>query len=137
MAPGMRLPDRALRRLAEEADGWLTTVRSDGQPQSSVIWFCWDDGVVWVRSQPTARKIANLRNQPRVAFNLNSDGRGGGVLTVEGTAELVDDLPPTVRDAYVAKYQRAMRHALRMTPEEALADYSTSIRISVDRARVW
>jgi general stress protein 26 len=60
------------------------------------------DGTVWIRSQPATGKIANIRHQPRVAFNLNSDGQGAGV-TLEGTASFVDDLPPGVRDEYIAK----------------------------------
>ncbi len=137
MATNLRLPATASRRLDTETDAWLTTVRSDGQPQSSVIWFCWDDGIVWIRSQPHAGKVANIRHQPRVAVNLNSDGHGDGVVTFEGTAELVDDLPAAVRDAYVAKYQHRIRHSLQMTPEQMLADYSTTIRISVQRVRAW
>jgi len=137
MATNLRLPATAVRRLDTEADGWLTTVRSDGQPQSSVIWFYSDDGTVWIRSQPNVGKIANIRHQPRVAFNLNSDGHGAGVVTLEGTAELVDDLPPGVRDEYIAKYERAIRGGPWTSPEQMLADFSTTIRITVERARAW
>ncbi len=34
----------ALERLRTDMIGWLTTVRSDGQPQTFPIWFLWDDG---------------------------------------------------------------------------------------------
>jgi PPOX class probable F420-dependent enzyme len=131
------LPVRAERRMRTEADAWLTTVRSDRQPQSSVIWFCWNDAMVWIRSQPHAGKIANIRHQPRVSVNLNSNGHGGGVVTLEGIAEIVDELPADVRGAYVAKYEHAIRRSLGMTPEQMLAAYSTSIRISVERVRAW
>lgn len=33
----LTLPAAARQRLRAETDAWLTTVRSDGQPQSSVI----------------------------------------------------------------------------------------------------
>jgi PPOX class probable F420-dependent enzyme len=105
MVTDMTLPVSAKERLRMEADAWLTTMRSDGQPQSSVIWFWWDNGVMWIRSQPTAGKIANIRRQPRVSVNLNSNGHGDGVVTFEGTAELVDDFPTAVRVAYIAKYE--------------------------------
>lgn len=131
------LPGKAIRRLLTERDAWLTTVRPDGQPQTSVVWCCWHDSALWIRSRPGARKVANIRAQPRVAVNLNSNGRGGDVVTLEGTAELVVDLPRQVRDAYIAKYARAIRTGLRMTPDEMLADYSASIRVDVRRARVW
>ena len=33
---------RAERRLREEQIIWMTTVRSDGQPQSVPVWFFWE-----------------------------------------------------------------------------------------------
>jgi PPOX class probable F420-dependent enzyme len=137
MATNFSLPATAQQRLRTEADARLTTVRSDGQPQSSVIWFWWDDGIMWIRSQPRTAKIANIRHNARVSVTLNSDGRGEDVVTFEGRAELVDDLPDDVRAAYVEKYGRTIRTDQRITPEQMLADYSATIRIVVERARVW
>jgi PPOX class probable F420-dependent enzyme len=137
MAISQKLPATAQQRLRTEADAWLTTVRSDGQPQSSVIWFCWEDGVVWIRSQPRTAKIANVRHNARVSVNLNSNGRGDEVVTFEGRAELVDDLPTHVREAYVAKYGPTIRTDQRITPEQMLADYSMTIRVEVERSRAW
>jgi PPOX class probable F420-dependent enzyme len=137
MATNLRLPATARQRLRSEADAWLTTVRSDGQPQSSVIWFWWEEGVVWIRSQPQAGKIANIKREPHVSVNLNSNGRGGDVVTFEGRAELVDELPASARAGYIAKYERTIRRSLRMTPDEMLADYSTTIRVEADRVRAW
>ena len=104
MAITRKLPESAKQRLRDEPDAWLTSIRADGQPQSSVIWFWWDDGVVWIRSQPETRKLTNIRHQPRVSVNLNTDGHGGAVVTLEGTAELVADLPGAVREQYLMKY---------------------------------
>jgi Pyridoxamine 5'-phosphate oxidase len=83
-------------------------------------------GTVWIRSQPATGKIANIRHQPRVAFNLNSDGQGAGV-TLKGTASFVDDLPPGVRDEYIAKYQQAIRGGPRTTRSRC---WPTSRRLS-------
>ena len=33
---------RADRRLRSEPVAWLTTVRADGQAQSTPVWFLWD-----------------------------------------------------------------------------------------------
>ena len=137
MAITRKLPESAKQRLRDEPDAWLTSIRADGQPQSSVIWFWWDDGGVWIRSQPETGKLTNIRHQPRVSVNLNTDGRGGAVVTLEGTAELVADLPGAVREQYLMKYGRQIRTSLRTTPQEFLADYSTTIRVEVDRVRAW
>jgi PPOX class probable F420-dependent enzyme len=80
------LDDRAQARLETDLNGWLTTVRADGQPQSSLVWFLWDDGVIWIRSQVQTPKVRNLGNAGPVAFNLNSNDVGGDVVTLEGRA---------------------------------------------------
>jgi PPOX class probable F420-dependent enzyme len=124
-------------RLVAEPIGWLTTVNPTGQPQASPIWFVWHEDYVWLRSQATAVKVANIRANPRVAFHLDDDGLGGDVVTTEGTAEFVAELPEPVREAYVAKYGKMIEQNLHSTPEQLAADYPTSIRITPRRARAW
>lgn len=97
----------ALERLSAEKIAWLTTVDPDGQPQASPIWFLWDDatGEVLLFSDRRARRNGNVQDQPRVAFNLPTDAGGGDVLTMEGTARLVADEPPSsANQPYQAKY---------------------------------
>jgi PPOX class probable F420-dependent enzyme len=96
---------KALERLADDKIAWLTTVDPDGQPQASPIWFLWDDGEVLLFSDRRARRNGNLQDQPRVAFNLHTTAGGGEVITMEGTARLVPDEPPSSTNAaYQAKY---------------------------------
>jgi PPOX class probable F420-dependent enzyme len=128
--------DEVARRLAGELIGWLTTVNASGQPQSSPVWFIWDGGSVWLRSQPRAGKVRNVEANPSVAFHLADDGHGGNVVTIEGRASL-DAEKADLMDAYLAKYDEAIRTALQTTPEQLAADYSTTIRITPTRARAW
>jgi PPOX class probable F420-dependent enzyme len=128
--------DEVARRLASEPIGWLTTVNPDGQPQSSPVWFFWDGGSLWVRSQPRAGKVRNVEANPGVAFHLADDGHGGAIVTIEGRAS-VDDEPGELLGAHLAKYEEAIRTALQTTPDQLAADYSTTIRITPTRARVW
>jgi PPOX class probable F420-dependent enzyme len=128
--------DEVGRRLASEPIGWLTTVRPDGQPQSSPVWFIWDGGSLWLRSQPQAGKVRNLQANPGVAFHLADDGHGGGIVTIEGRAS-VDAEPGELLGAYLAKYEEAIRTGLQTTPDQLAADYSSTIRITPTRARVW
>lgn len=128
--------DQSARRLREDAVAWLTTAGADGQPQSSPVWFVWDGGSVWLRSQAKAGKVRNIEANPRVAFHLADDGHGGDIVTIEGTAsfaELSQDLLAT----YLSKYDQAIRNELKTTPEQLAADYPKTIRITPTRARVW
>jgi PPOX class probable F420-dependent enzyme len=126
---------RAAERLERDMVGWMTTVRADGQPQASPVWFLWDDGEILVFSQPRARRLVNLRSNPRVAFNLESEHEGGHVVSLEGEARVVPGAPLVHRlPAYVAKYGRTLA-AMGSTPEGMGADYSAAVRIRVNRVR--
>jgi PPOX class probable F420-dependent enzyme len=124
----------AEERLRTEPVIWLTTVRADGQPQSSPVWFWWDGERLTVRSMPSAGKVRNIRVNPRVSLNLDGDRLGGAIVTLEGSAEVVDD--HGIDAAYLAKYEAGVR-SLGSTPEEFLAAYSTVLRIVPSRVRVY
>lgn len=124
------------RRLADEGVAWLTTAGADGQPQSSPIWFIWDGSSIWLRSQAGAGKVTNIEANPRVAFHLADDGHGGDIVTIEGTATLEAE-SPDLFEAYLSKYDDAIRTALQTTPEQLAVDYPTTIRITPTRTRAW
>jgi PPOX class probable F420-dependent enzyme len=125
-------------RLASTSLAWLTTVRRDGQPQSSYVWFHFDGTDILVASQPGAAKLRNIRANPKVSLHLDGDGQGGGVLSIEGTAETIDDEPPPERVAgYLAKYDEVIRTRLQTTPDVLRRDFSATIRIVPSRVRAW
>jgi PPOX class probable F420-dependent enzyme len=123
-------------RMATEQVGWLTTAGEDRQPQSSPVWFIWDGASLWVRSQAQAAKVGNIAVNPRVAFHLADDGHGGNIITIEGRASLEPE-PHDVHEAYLGKYEQAIRTALGTTPEQLVTDYPATIRIVPTRTRAW
>jgi PPOX class probable F420-dependent enzyme len=126
---------RADRQLQQEHVVWLTTVNADGQPQSSPVWFFWENGTFLHHSKPD-QKIRNLRRHPRVALHLN-EGPNGEVVTIEGTAEvLAGDTAAHVRPAYLEKYRDGIQQ-LGLTPEQLIADYPVTFRVTPTRMRVW
>ncbi len=128
--------DGPAQRLTGENVGWLTTAGVDGQPQSSPVWFIWDGASLWLRSQAQAGKVRNINANPRVAFHLADDGYGGDIITIEGTASFEVE-PPELLEAYLAKYDEAIRSALQTSPEQLAADYPTTIRVTPTRTRAW
>jgi PPOX class probable F420-dependent enzyme len=128
---------RADQRLRTEQVLWLTTVRADGQPQASPVWFLWDGETLLVFSRPSAQKLRNLAGNPRVAVHVDADEAGEDVLTIEGTAAVDPDAPPSDRlEEYQGKYRDGIR-AIGMTPDQLAGDYSVAIRIRPTHARAW
>jgi PPOX class probable F420-dependent enzyme len=124
-------------RLGTESIAWITTVTADGQPQSSPVWFLWDGSEFLVYAQPRSWKVRNIRANPRVSLHLNSDRDGGQVATFEGPARICEGHPPAHEvDAYLARY-RAGIAGIGMTPEQMAAEYSTALRITPARVRVY
>jgi len=135
--PSKPLHARAAERLRSEPIVWLTTVRADGQAQSSPVWFLWDGEGFLLYSQPGAQKVRNLAANPKVALHLGDDGDGGDIVTVEGTAELEPGSPRADRvEGYLAKYQAAIQ-ALGYEPGPFARTYSTAIRVRPTRVRTW
>ena len=119
----------ALRRLKEEHIIWLTTMRKDGMPQPTPVWFLWDGETILIYSQPNARKLRNLAHNSKVALNLNSDAEGGNILVIFGQARIDPDAPPAYSNpAYLEKYREGIAD-LGVSPEKMSADYSTAIRV--------
>jgi PPOX class probable F420-dependent enzyme len=128
---------RADRRLRTEQILWLTTVRADGQPQSSPVWFLWDGEALLVFSQPDAQKLRNLAGNPRVAVHLESEGTADEGVTIDGTAAVDPDAPSSNRiEEYRVKYREGIR-AMGITPDELARDFSVALRIRPTRVRAW
>jgi PPOX class probable F420-dependent enzyme len=133
------LPDsgRAAERLDSELVGWLTSITPTSQPQSSVVWFVVDDDVLFIQSRADAPKVANIAASGKVSFHLDGNGEGGDIVTIDGTAEVLDSRPPGLQELYLEKYERMIRESLHMSPDAFLADYNTTIRVTPRRVRAW
>jgi PPOX class probable F420-dependent enzyme len=127
--------DRVARRLREERLIWLTTVRADQTPQPSLVWFLWDERTLLIYSKPNTPKLRNIERSPKVAFNFDSDGRGGNMIVLAGTAAIDTQAPPADRvAAYVEKYQESIAR-LKVTPASFAQAYSVPLRITPTSVR--
>lgn len=128
---------RAHTRLTDDMIIWLTTVRPNGQPQTSPVWFLYRDGEFLVYSRAGTARTTNIAENPRVSLNLDGNGRGGDIVTIEGEARIDREAPPSNEaPAYREKYAGFIAdHG--WTPEGFAVDYPIPIRITPTRARVW
>jgi PPOX class probable F420-dependent enzyme len=69
----------------------LATVRPDGSPQSSVMWFAWDGERVRMTHTKTRQKFANLAKEPRVAISIADPKDQYRFIEVRGTVESIED----------------------------------------------
>jgi len=120
---------RVERRLRDERIVWLTTVRADGRPEPSPVWFLWDGESFLIYSAPDTVKLRNIADRPRVSLNLNTSEFGGDVIVISGDAR-VDDAPPqSDSPALVQKYFSDPAHPVGFTVEEFARDYPVAIRV--------
>lgn len=96
-------PSRAvLKRLKHEANAWLCTLRKDGSPHLTPIWFIYRVGTWWIGSSTRNRKIHNIEADPRVSLALED---GESPIVAEGTAVVHhDNFAPDVVAAFAEKY---------------------------------
>ena len=117
------------RLLCEEKIAWLTTMRSDGMPLPTPIWFLWQDNSFLIYSQPKTKKLRNIANNPRVAINLNTDLWGNRVVVFTGVASVDPSATPANEiPAYIEKYHESILQ-IDMTLESMAKEYSTAIYV--------
>jgi PPOX class probable F420-dependent enzyme len=64
------LPDAAVAMLKKANPAVITTLRADGQPVSTATWYLWDEGRVLVNMAESRKRLAHLRNDPRVTLTV-------------------------------------------------------------------
>ena len=69
----------------------LATVRPDGSPQSSVMWFAWDGSRVRMTHTKTRQKFANLEKEPRVTLSIADPKDQYRFIEVRGIVESIED----------------------------------------------
>jgi PPOX class probable F420-dependent enzyme len=129
----VELTQEVSSRLTSDDYGWLTTVAKSGQPVPRLIWFYFDGTDLTVYSMPQAAKVAHVKAHSQVSLNLDSDGNGGGIIVVGGTATVdATDVDCREDGPYWAKYEKL---AAKFGLTEAMASYST--RLKITPSRVW
>jgi len=120
------------KRLQNEQLIWLTTTSPNGTPQPNPVWFYWDGESILIYSQPASFKVGNVRRNPKVSLNFNSNEEGGNIIVLTGVASL--DENPKHDSRYLEKYKEAIPK-IGETAESLAAAYSVQIRILPSKLR--
>jgi PPOX class probable F420-dependent enzyme len=86
-----QVPDGHRDLLERPLIAHLATVRADGEPQSSPVWFGWDGERIRLTHTRTRQKFRNLQAEPRVALSIVDPDNSQRYLEVRGAVEEVAD----------------------------------------------
>ena len=133
------------RLTPQEIDAYLegphvahfASIRENGTPHISPVWYQWADGKVTVVSGDSAVKTRNVRRNPKVAISVATDEWPYQYVILEGNATVrSDNLKEAVRSIF-SRYEgdeRGEQDAAELTEgDQKLVD----IEIDVDRILSW
>ncbi|HEV2529858.1 MAG TPA: PPOX class F420-dependent oxidoreductase [Thermomicrobiales bacterium] len=80
------------RALIDAANvGILTTLGPDGAPQTTALWYLFEDGQVKISLNTSRQKARNLSRDPRVSFFLMDPANPYRTVEFRGTATVEPD----------------------------------------------
>ncbi|HMI71109.1 MAG TPA: PPOX class F420-dependent oxidoreductase [Solirubrobacteraceae bacterium] len=68
--PKPPLPAELDEFLAQPNPSAIATLRPDGSPHSTATWYLWDNGRVLVNMDEGRKRLAYIRNDPRVSITV-------------------------------------------------------------------
>ncbi len=100
---------RALEaRLGRETEIWFATVRSDGRPHLTPLWFIWLDEKIYICTPARSQKFSNMRTNQSVALSLVDPLN---VVIIEGEAHVAArDLTDKMAEYFLNKYEWDFRY---------------------------
>jgi PPOX class probable F420-dependent enzyme len=126
---------RVERRLRDETVVWLTTVRPNGTPEPSPVWFYWDGATLLIYSRPNQQKLRDIARDPNVSLNFDSNGHGGDIVVITGEAA-VESTAPASNDhpEYSQKYARLIA-GIGYSADQFAHAFSVPIRVTPKKLR--
>jgi len=114
---------------------WCTTIRADGVPQPTPIWFLRDEDSFYFYTPPDSQKVKNLATNAHIALSFADDVEGEIYFVVTGTAHIDTSLPsPVDNEPYMTKYGAA-HYMTETTPAKYAQIFSLPIRVVPARVR--
>lgn len=123
--------------LARMRNAVLATLRADGSPQATPVWYHWDGAVMRISTPGWTRKTHNVRRDARVSVCVD-DPMSGTYVTMFGTAQLVEgDREEVRRESWpiLCKYLHEDEARVRWARIDAQGD-RVVIRVAPDKV-IW
>lgn len=68
--PTPPLPASLVEFLSEPNPAVMATIAPDGSLHTAATWYLWEDGRVLINKDASRRRLAHLRNDPRVSLTV-------------------------------------------------------------------
>jgi len=104
--PTPPLPDKLLEFLALPNPAVIATVRPDGQPVSVATWYLLEEGEVLVNMDESRRRLAYLREDPRVSLTVLAEGDWYSHVSLQGRVVRFDNDPDLADIDRLAQHYR-------------------------------
>jgi PPOX class probable F420-dependent enzyme len=128
--PGTTIPE-SHRDLLQTDVAMLTTVGADGYPQTTALWFLFDDdGLIKLSLNSTRQKSKNLRADPHATFFILDRANPMRTLEVRARAEAAPDPDYAFATKLGAKYGGVDLRRMDRPGEERLKITLRPVRIN-------
>ncbi|BBY50343.1 PPOX class F420-dependent enzyme [Mycolicibacterium arabiense] len=119
----------------------MATVLPNGRPHLVAMWYAVLDGEIWFETKAKSQKAVNLRRDPTVTVMIE-DGLTYDTLrgvSIDGTAEIVDDDPDLLHRVGVSVWERYTGpYTDEMKPfVDQMMNNRIAIRVVPSRLRSW
>ena len=115
------IPESYLDLMQQPAFAHLATIREDGTPQVTPVWFDYDGEFVLIDSAEGRLKDRNIRRDPRVTIEIQDPANPYRYLEIRGNVEVItndgaDDMIDKLSMKYLgqAKYPYARPGEVRV-----------------------
>ncbi len=86
----------------------VATLRRDGFPSQSIVWYARDGDTLWLSVRPDSVKARHVGRDARVSVLVPTDD-GAGYLRIDGTAAVDGEVDTASRRALIGRYVGADR----------------------------
>lgn len=89
--PKTPLPEALVEFLQQPNPAVIGTVDPDGAPHTAATWYLWDDGRVLVNMADTRKRLAHMRDDPRVSLTVLDKDQWYNQATLRGRVVAIED----------------------------------------------
>lgn len=104
-----QIPDSHINLVTDGQVVLLTTLGPQGEPQTTALWFLYEDGVLRMSINEARQKLKNLRRDPRASAFFLDPANPYRTLELRGTVEIEADPDYVFADRVGAKYNTNLR----------------------------